>query len=64
MPRREDQVNRWRSAISALVDPLLAVVTSRIEAVLQLPLMIDSSGYIAAASDFTQPVGPSFWERG
>jgi ubiquinol-cytochrome c reductase iron-sulfur subunit len=30
----------------------------------QLPLMIDSSGYIAAASDFTQPVGPSFWERG
>ena len=30
----------------------------------QLPLMLDSSGYIAAASDFTQPVGPSFWERG
>jgi ubiquinol-cytochrome c reductase iron-sulfur subunit len=30
----------------------------------QLPLMIDSDGYIAAASDFTQPVGPSFWERG
>jgi ubiquinol-cytochrome c reductase iron-sulfur subunit len=30
----------------------------------QLPLMVDSNGYIAAASDFTQPVGPSFWERG
>jgi ubiquinol-cytochrome c reductase iron-sulfur subunit len=30
----------------------------------QLPLMLDSSGYLAAASDFTQPVGPSFWERG
>jgi ubiquinol-cytochrome c reductase iron-sulfur subunit len=30
----------------------------------QLPLMLDSEGYIAAASDFTQPVGPSFWERG
>jgi ubiquinol-cytochrome c reductase iron-sulfur subunit len=30
----------------------------------QLPLMVDSSGYLAAASDFTQPVGPSFWERG
>jgi ubiquinol-cytochrome c reductase iron-sulfur subunit len=30
----------------------------------QLPLMLDSAGYIAAASDFTQPVGPSFWERG
>jgi ubiquinol-cytochrome c reductase iron-sulfur subunit len=30
----------------------------------QLPLMLDSNGFIAAASDFTQPVGPSFWERG
>ena len=30
----------------------------------QLPLMVDSDGYLAAASDFTQPVGPSFWERG
>src|ERR1700760_1083643 len=30
----------------------------------QLPLMLDSEGYITAASDFTQPVGPSFWERG
>ena len=30
----------------------------------QLPLMLDADGYIAAASDFTQPVGPSFWERG
>jgi ubiquinol-cytochrome c reductase iron-sulfur subunit len=30
----------------------------------QLPLMLDSEGHIAAASDFTQPVGPSFWERG
>jgi ubiquinol-cytochrome c reductase iron-sulfur subunit len=30
----------------------------------QLPLMVDAEGYLAAASDFTQPVGPSFWERG
>lgn len=30
----------------------------------QLPLMLDGNGYLAAASDFTQPVGPSFWERG
>ncbi len=30
----------------------------------QLPLMVDSEGYLAAASDFTEPVGPSFWERG
>jgi len=30
----------------------------------QLPLMLTSEGYIAAASDFVEPVGPSFWERG
>ena len=30
----------------------------------QLPLTSDSDGYLVAASDFTQPVGPSFWERG
>ena len=30
----------------------------------QLPLTVDPDGYLAAASDFTQPVGPSFWERG
>jgi ubiquinol-cytochrome c reductase iron-sulfur subunit len=30
----------------------------------QLPLMVDSDGYLAAAGDFNEPVGPSFWERG
>jgi ubiquinol-cytochrome c reductase iron-sulfur subunit len=30
----------------------------------QLPLTTDSSGHLVAKSDFTQPVGPSFWERG
>jgi len=30
----------------------------------QLPLMLDSEGYLVAQSDFTEPVGPSFWERG
>jgi ubiquinol-cytochrome c reductase iron-sulfur subunit len=30
----------------------------------QLPLGVDSAGYLIALSDFTQPVGPSFWERG
>ena len=30
----------------------------------QLPLALDSEGYIIAASDFTEPVGPSYWERG
>ena len=30
----------------------------------QLPLTTNSDGFLVAASDFTQPVGPSFWERG
>jgi quinol---cytochrome c reductase iron-sulfur subunit len=30
----------------------------------QLPLAVDAEGYLVARSDFTQPVGPSFWERG
>jgi ubiquinol-cytochrome c reductase iron-sulfur subunit len=30
----------------------------------QLPLTTDAQGYLVAKSDFTQPVGPSFWERG
>jgi ubiquinol-cytochrome c reductase iron-sulfur subunit len=30
----------------------------------QLPLMVDSEGYLVAQRDFTEPVGPSFWERG
>ncbi len=30
----------------------------------QLPMAVDSEGYLVATSDFTEPVGPSFWERG
>jgi ubiquinol-cytochrome c reductase iron-sulfur subunit len=30
----------------------------------QLPITTDAQGYLVAKSDFTQPVGPSFWERG
>jgi ubiquinol-cytochrome c reductase iron-sulfur subunit len=30
----------------------------------QLPLAVDSDGYLVAQSDFTEPVGPSYWERG
>lgn len=29
----------------------------------QLPIAIDDEGYLIAQSDFTEPVGPSFWER-
>lgn len=30
----------------------------------QLPLGVDEEGYLVALSDFQEPVGPSFWERG
>ncbi len=33
-------------------------------AVPQLPIMVDDEGYLVAQSDFTEPVGPSYWERG
>lgn len=29
----------------------------------QLPITVDAEGYLVAKSDFTEPVGPSFWER-
>jgi ubiquinol-cytochrome c reductase iron-sulfur subunit len=30
----------------------------------QLPMTTDAQGYLVARHDFTEPVGPSFWERG
>lgn len=30
----------------------------------QLPIEVDSEGYLVAQSDFHEPVGPSYWERG
>lgn len=30
----------------------------------QLPIGVDAEGYLVAKSDFAEPVGPSFWERG
>ena len=29
----------------------------------QLPISVDDEGYLIATSDFTEPVGPSYWER-
>ncbi len=28
-----------------------------------LPIEVDEDGYLAARSDFLEPVGPSYWER-
>ncbi|RII43176.1 cytochrome bc1 complex Rieske iron-sulfur subunit [Galactobacter valiniphilus] len=30
----------------------------------QLPIKMDDEGYLVAQSDFQEPVGPSYWERG
>jgi ubiquinol-cytochrome c reductase iron-sulfur subunit len=30
----------------------------------QLPLGLDSQGYLVSSEDFQEPIGPSFWERG
>jgi ubiquinol-cytochrome c reductase iron-sulfur subunit len=30
----------------------------------QLPIGVDAEGYLIATSDFHEPIGPSFWERG
>ncbi|HIX00264.1 MAG TPA: Rieske (2Fe-2S) protein [Candidatus Nesterenkonia stercoripullorum] len=30
----------------------------------QLPITVDSEGYLIARSDFHEPVGPTYWERG
>ena len=30
----------------------------------QLPIRVDEEGFLVASSDFQEPVGPSFWERG
>jgi ubiquinol-cytochrome c reductase iron-sulfur subunit len=29
----------------------------------QLPITVDAEGYLVAQSDFSEPVGPSYWER-
>ena len=33
-------------------------------ALAQLPITVNDQGYLVAAGDFIEPVGPAFWERG
>jgi ubiquinol-cytochrome c reductase iron-sulfur subunit len=46
-----------------LADSAKVVFGPAARALPQLPLAVDSEGYLVAQSDFTEPVGPSFWER-
>ena len=46
-----------------LADSARVVFGPAARALPQLPIEVDSEGYLVARSDFTEPVGPSFWER-
>ncbi len=46
-----------------LADSARVVFGPAARALPQLPLAVDSEGYLIAQSDFTEPVGPSYWER-
>ncbi|WP_367891519.1 Rieske 2Fe-2S domain-containing protein [Nocardioides sp. Arc9.136] len=47
-----------------LADSARVVFGPAARALPQLPLGVDEEGYLVALSDFTEPVGPSYWERG
>ena len=46
-----------------LADSAKVIFGPAARALPQLPLMIDEEGYLVAQSDFTEPVGPSYWGR-
>lgn len=46
-----------------LVDSCKVIFGPAARALPQLPITVDSEGYLIAQSDFNEPVGPSFWER-
>ncbi|WP_110181658.1 ubiquinol-cytochrome c reductase iron-sulfur subunit [Nocardioides solisilvae] len=47
-----------------LADSARVVFGPAARALPQLPLAVDDEGFLIAQSDFTEPVGPSYWERG
>ncbi|WP_085874875.1 MULTISPECIES: ubiquinol-cytochrome c reductase iron-sulfur subunit [unclassified Nocardioides] len=47
-----------------LADSAKVVFGPAARALPQLPLEVDSEGYLVAQAPFDEPVGPSFWERG
>ena len=47
-----------------LADSAKVVFGPAARALPQLPLDVDDEGYLVARSDFQEPVGPSYWERG
>ncbi len=47
-----------------LADGAAVIFGPAARALPQLPMGVDSEGYLIALSDFEEPVGPSYWERG
>ena len=47
-----------------LADSAKVVFGPAARALPQLPLAVDEEGFLVAQSDFTEPVGPSYWGRG
>jgi ubiquinol-cytochrome c reductase iron-sulfur subunit len=48
----------------AVLDGARAVFGPAARSLPQLPLALDDAGYLIAQSDYTEPVGPGFWNRG
>lgn len=46
-----------------LADSAKVIFGPAARALPQLPLAVDSEGYLVAQQDFDEPVGPSYWER-
>ncbi len=46
-----------------LADSAKVIFGPAARALPQLPLAVDSEGYLVAQRDFDEPVGPSYWER-
>jgi len=46
-----------------LTDSAKVIFGPAARALPQLPLAVDDEGYLIAQRDFTEPVGPSYWER-
>jgi quinol---cytochrome c reductase iron-sulfur subunit len=41
-------------------EPIFGPATRKLP---MLPIKVDDDGYVVATSDFTEPIGPGFWER-
>ena len=41
-------------------EPIFGPATRKLP---MLPIKLDDEGYVVATSDFTEPIGPGFWER-